>query len=90
MLNGGGGRDRMSGGAHDDRMSGGSGNDTMAGNGGRNRLSGGAGNDRIDSVTGTRETVNCGRGRRDVRPHRPARQDAGLQTGDPQAVAALR
>lgn len=66
MLNGGGGRDRMSGGAHDDRMSGGSGNDTMAGNGGRNRLSGGAGNDRIDSVNGTRETVNCGRGRRDV------------------------
>jgi hypothetical protein len=64
-LNGGRGRDRMSGGAGNDRLSGGSGNDRMAGNRGRNRLFGGAGNDRINSVNGRRETVNCGRGRRD-------------------------
>jgi glucoamylase len=64
-MSGGAGRDRMSGGAGRDRMLGGAGNDRMAANGGRNRLSGGRGNDRINSVNGRRDTVKCGRGRRD-------------------------
>jgi hypothetical protein len=37
----------------------------MAGNRGSNTLSGGRGNDRINSVNGMRDTVKCGRGRRD-------------------------
>jgi Ca2+-binding RTX toxin-like protein len=64
-LNGNAGRDRMSGGSGNDRMSGGAGNDKINGNGGRNRLSGGGGNDRIAAVNGRRDTINCGRGRRD-------------------------
>jgi glucoamylase len=64
-MSGGAGRDRMSGNAGRDRMSGGAGNDRIAGNGGRNTLSGGRGNDRINSANGRRDTVKCGRGRKD-------------------------
>jgi Ca2+-binding RTX toxin-like protein len=64
-LSGAGGNDRLSGGGGNDRLSGGGGNDRLSGGRGRNSYSAGAGNDVVNSVNRKKETVNCGRGRRD-------------------------
>ena len=73
-LNGGPGNDRLSGGGGDDRLKGGGGRDRLTGGGGRDRLEGGGGRDRLDagrgndtivSRDGRRETVTCGRGKKD-------------------------
>jgi Ca2+-binding RTX toxin-like protein len=58
-----GGNDRLSGNAGNDLLSGGPGRDRLKGGAGRNRLRGGLGNDRLHAVNGTRDRVNCGRGR---------------------------
>ena len=64
-LSGGAARDRLSGGGGRDRLSGGGGPDRLSGGGGRNSYSAGGGNDFVNADNGKRETVNCGRGRRD-------------------------
>ena len=51
--------------AGNDRLYGGGGNDTLDGGRGRNSYSGGRGNDTIRARNAKRETVNCGRGKRD-------------------------
>jgi Ca2+-binding RTX toxin-like protein len=65
-LLGGSGKDNQSGGPGKDVLSGGSGNDRLNGGSARDRFSGGRGNDIINSADGRRETVSCGRGKRDV------------------------
>jgi Ca2+-binding RTX toxin-like protein len=64
-LYGAGANDTLRGNAGNDRLYGGGGNDTLDGGRGRNSYSGGAGKDVIKARNGKRETVNCGRGRRD-------------------------
>lgn len=55
--------DRLFGNAGNDLLVGGPGRDRLRGGAGRNRLRGGLGNDRLNAVNGTRDRVNCGRGR---------------------------
>jgi len=57
------GNDRLFGSAGNDLLVGGPGRDRLRGGAGRNRLRGGLGNDRLNAVNGTRDRVNCGRGR---------------------------
>jgi Ca2+-binding RTX toxin-like protein len=57
------GNDRLFGNAGNDLLVGGPGRDRLRGGPGRNRLRGGLGNDRLNAVNGTRDRVNCGRGR---------------------------
>lgn len=64
-LYGAGGNDNLRGNAGNDRLYGGNGNDTLDGGKGRNSYSGGAGNDVIKARNRKRETINCGRGKRD-------------------------
>jgi hypothetical protein len=64
-LFGGGGNDALSGGKGKDSLDGGKGNDKLAGGPGVNKYSGGDGNDSINARNGKKETVNCGRGRKD-------------------------
>ena len=64
-LYGAGGNDSLRGGPGNDRLYGGGGNDTLNGGRGRNSYSGGPGNDTIRARNAKKETVNCGRGRRD-------------------------
>ena len=73
-LKGRGGNDRLIGGAGDDCLSGGGGKDRVSGGGGKDKLTGGKGVDRLDGGAGNdvvnsrdkrRETVRCGKGRRD-------------------------
>jgi Ca2+-binding RTX toxin-like protein len=72
-LSGGAGNDTLKGGSGRDRLAGGAGNDKLNGGTGANTYSGGAGDDTIDSVNGTKETVNCGRGRDRVHADRKDR-----------------
>jgi hypothetical protein len=65
-LEGGAGRDRLLGGLGRDRLLGGNGNDVLTGGPGRNTYLAGAGNDTVRARNGRRETINCGKGRRDV------------------------
>ena len=60
------GNDVLLGQAGPDRLTGGPGADTLSGGAGRNVLKGGPGNDRISAANGVRDTVDCGRGRRDA------------------------
>ena len=60
------GNDVLLGQAGPDRLTGGAGADTLSGGAGRNVLKGGPGNDRINAANGVRDTVDCGRGRRDA------------------------
>jgi hypothetical protein len=60
------GNDVLLGQAGPDRLTGGPGADTLSGGAGRNVLKGGPGNDRINAANGVRDTVDCGRGRRDA------------------------
>lgn len=64
-LYGAGGNDNLRGNAGNDKLYGGGGNDALDGGKGRNSYSGGAGNDVIKARNGKRETVSCGRGKRD-------------------------
>lgn len=64
-LYGAGRNDNVRGNAGNDKLVGGGGNDTLDGGKGRNTYSGGPGNDVIKARNGKRETVSCGRGRRD-------------------------
>ena len=73
-LKGRGGNDRLSGGRGDDCLSGGGGKDRLRGDAGRDKLTGGkgidtldggGGNDTINSRDKRRETVRCGKGKRD-------------------------
>ncbi len=65
VLNGRGGDDCLSGGGGKDRVRGGGGKDKLTGGKGVDRLDGGAGNDTINSRDKRRETVRCGKGKRD-------------------------
>jgi Ca2+-binding RTX toxin-like protein len=62
-LSGNAGNDLLVGRSGSDRLSGNAGNDRLIGGRGRNRLRGGAGNDRLDSVNGSSDRLDCGRGR---------------------------
>jgi hypothetical protein len=59
------GSDHINGRGGDDRLSGGAGNDHLAGGRGADRLLGGSGNDVLSARDGRRDTVDCGKGRRD-------------------------
>lgn len=59
------GNDRLSGLGGDDRLSGGEGNDRLTGGRGTDTLLGGPGNDVLSARDGKRDTVDCGKGRRD-------------------------
>ena len=65
----GAGDDRLSGGPGDDDLVGGPGDDQLAGgrDGGFDRYDAGPGNDTIQAANGSRETIECGRGRDQVR-----------------------
>ncbi len=65
-LSGGPGRDRLSGQPGADLLNGARGNDRLVGGTGPDRLNGGPGNDFISARRGSRDTVRCGGGRRDV------------------------
>jgi hypothetical protein len=65
-LVGSGGDDELSGGQGNDELIGGKGDDKLTGGRGRNGFSGGSGNDTIHAVNGRRDTVDCGKGRRDL------------------------
>lgn len=62
----GSGNDRLTGGRGNDRLVGGAGNDVLTGGPGRNVYLAGPGNDRVNARNRRRETINCGKGRRDV------------------------
>ncbi|MEX2464597.1 MAG: hypothetical protein WD428_01855, partial [Gaiellaceae bacterium] len=47
------------------RLGGGGGRDVLTGGPGRNTYLAGAGNDTVRARNGRRETINCGKGRRD-------------------------
>ena len=64
-LYGSGGNDRLRGGRGKDRLDGGKGNDRLVGGPGKNAYLAGAGNDTVSARNGKRETVDCGRGRKD-------------------------
>jgi hypothetical protein len=64
-LKGGKGNDKLFGGRGNDTLDGGPGNDTLNGGTGRNKYKGGAGNDTVNAKNGTKETVDCGAGKRD-------------------------
>lgn len=64
-LAGGKGNDRLDGGKGNDRLDGGAGNDKLIGGKGKNRYRGGSGNDTINARNRKKETVNCGKGRKD-------------------------
>ena len=64
-LNGAAGNDCLDGGRGGDRLNGGPGKDVLTGGPGRNTYAAGAGNDTVRARNGRRETVNCGKGRRD-------------------------
>jgi Ca2+-binding RTX toxin-like protein len=55
----------LSGHAGKDRLSGGVGNDTLTGGKGRDKVNAGTGNDKVNSRDKRRETVRCGKGKRD-------------------------
>jgi hypothetical protein len=65
LLKGGKGNDKLFGGRGNDTLDGGPGNDTLNGGKGRNKYKGGAGNDTIGAKNGTKETVDCGAGKKD-------------------------
>ncbi len=65
-LFGAGGNDVLKGGRGSDKLVGGRGRDTLVGGPGKNSYSGGPGNDTIKARNSKRETVNCGKGRRDT------------------------
>jgi hypothetical protein len=64
-LKGGKGNDKLFGGRGNDTLDGGPGNDTLNGGKGRNKYNGGTGNDTVNAKNGTKETVDCGAGKRD-------------------------
>jgi Ca2+-binding RTX toxin-like protein len=64
-LFGGDGNDSLDGGAGRDKLDGGKGNDKLNGGAGPNTYSGGPGNDTITAANRSRETINCGAGKRD-------------------------
>ena len=64
-LYGSGGNDRLRGGRGKDRLDGGKGNDRLAGGPGKNAYLAGAGNDKVSARNGKKETVDCGRGKKD-------------------------
>jgi hypothetical protein len=66
LLLGASGHDRISGGLGADRIDGGDDHDKLVGGRGRDRLYGGEGNDRLDGRDRERDTLKCGRGRRDI------------------------
>lgn len=72
-ITGGAGDDCLDGGAGDDRLSGGPGADRLVAGRGRNTLLGGPGNDRLDAANGSRDVVDCGRGRDRLRADRQDR-----------------
>jgi hypothetical protein len=65
-LYGAGGRDSLEGGGGRDRLSGGDGNDRLIGGPGVNKYRGGAGKDALSARNRRRETVDCGKGKRDT------------------------
>lgn len=69
-LYGGSGNDALSGGPGADTLDGGAGNDRLTGGPGANKLVGGRGNDTINARNGTKDVVNCGKGRDRVRADR--------------------
>jgi Ca2+-binding RTX toxin-like protein len=64
-LSGDAGNDSLNGGAGDDVLGGGAGNDQIVAGKGKNKVSGGSGNDTINTKNGKRDTVDCGRGKKD-------------------------
>jgi hypothetical protein len=64
-LTGGDGNDNLFGAGGNDVLSGGKGNDKLSGGPGTNVYSGGPGNDTINARNGKKETVDCGRGKKD-------------------------
>ncbi len=64
-LVGSGGNDRLNGGAGNDTLVGGDGSDNLIGGKGKNRYDAGAGNDVVNARNKKKETVNCGKGRKD-------------------------
>jgi len=65
-LSGAAGNDCLDGGRGRDRLNGGSGKDLLVGGPGRNAYAAGAGNDTVRARNGRAETINCGKGRRDL------------------------
>jgi Ca2+-binding RTX toxin-like protein len=65
LLVGGRGDDGLAGSSGRDRLDAGPGDDRLNGGNGRDKLTAGPGNDMIDTRDGTRDTVDCGRGRKD-------------------------
>ena len=64
-LFGGAGKDTLKGDAGKDGLDGGAGDDKLTGGAGKNSYKGGPGNDTINAVNRTKETVDCGSGKRD-------------------------
>jgi Ca2+-binding RTX toxin-like protein len=64
-LYGAGGKDTLLGGSGKDRLYGGGGNDKLKGGSGKDRLIGGAGNDTISARDKTKDTIDCGKGKKD-------------------------
>jgi CSLREA domain-containing protein len=65
LIRGLGGNDRIKGLAGDDCIDGGPGNDVISGGSGKDKLLGGRGNDVIEAADRRKDTVDCGKGRRD-------------------------
>jgi hypothetical protein len=63
---GGAGNDRLAGGRGRDRLLGGGGRDRINPGGGRDRIATGPGNDRVSARRNGADTIDCGRGRRDL------------------------
>ena len=65
VLSGGGGNDTLDGGDGNDTLDGGDGNDKLTGGKGVDALKGGAGDDNLNGKDGKKETVDCGKGKKD-------------------------
>jgi Ca2+-binding RTX toxin-like protein len=65
-LYGGGGNDKLNGDAGRDLVDGGTGNDKLTGGKDTNTYRGGAGNDTVNARNSKKETVDCGKGSKDV------------------------
>jgi hypothetical protein len=62
---GGSGNDKLTGGAGKDSLKAGPGNDKLTGGKGKNRYSAGAGNDTVNARNRKKETIDCGKGKKD-------------------------